>query len=83
MKRKFDILFENILQDINDSYVDYELFSVWRERITNILKSLLNNKEQAKEFVKSELDKYDKIGEIDKRKEILNIYQILFDEPLI
>lgn len=83
MKRKFDILFEDILQDINASYVDYELFSVWQKRITKELKSLLNNKEQAKLFVKAELDKYDKNGEIDKRKEILHIYQVLFNEPLI
>lgn len=81
-KRKFDLLFEDILQDINDSYVDYELFSVWSDRITNILKSLQSDKEQAKTFVKSELKKYNKTGEIDKRKEILHIYQVLFNEPL-
>ena len=82
MKRKFDILFEDILQDINDSYVDYELFDDWNKRITNELKAMLNNKEQAKEFVKAELDKYNKTGEIDKQKEILHIYQVLFNEPL-
>lgn len=82
MKRKFDILFEDIMKDINDSYVEYELFDVWKDRITNKLKSLLDNKEKAKEFVKVELDKYDKDGDIDKRKEILHIYQVLFNEPL-
>lgn len=82
MKRKFDILFEDIMKDINDSYVEYELFDVWKDRITNKLKSLLDNKGKAKEFVKVELDKYDKDGDIDKRKEILHIYQVLFNEPL-
>ena len=65
MKNRFDIVFENILDDINKSYVTYELFDDWKKRVTEEMKSM--TEEEAKKYVKKKAKEvYD---QIDKNKE--------------
>ena len=76
MKNKFDIVFENILDDINKSYVTYELFDDWKKRVTEEMKSM--TEEEAKKYVKKEERKnYD---QIDKQEEISKIFNELFPQ---
>lgn len=76
MKRKFDILFEDIMQDIGDSYVTYQLFNDWKTNVKNKISTM--SKEQGKKYINQLLIKYE--YDIDKRQELLNIQKSLLLE---
>lgn len=79
MKRKFDILFENVMQDIEKSYVTYEMFEDWKIRMNDKISAM--SKEQAEKYIKQSLKRYK--DDIAKQQVLLDIYNNIFKEPLL
>ena len=76
MKSKFDLVYEEILKDIEDSYVDYELFDDFKTRITDELKQM--SREDAEKYIKKLNGKY--WNEPDKKEVLPQIFNEVFGE---
>ena len=76
MKNKFDIIYEEILDAIEKSYVDYELFDDFKKRITDELKQM--TKEDAEKYIKKLSGKY--WQEPIKKEALPQIFREVFGE---
>ena len=74
MKNKFDLLYEEILDDIEKSYVDYELFDDFKERVTNEIKQM--SIEDAAKYIKKLNGKY--WNDPDKKAALPQIFKEVF-----
>ena len=74
MKNKFDIIYEEILDAIEKSYVDYELFDDFKERVTNELKQM--SREDAEKYIKKLNGKY--WNEPTKKEALPEIFKEVF-----
>lgn len=74
MKNKFDLVYEEILKDIEDSYIDYELFDNFKKRVTDEIKQM--SKEDAEKYIKKLSEKY--WNEPDKKEVLPQIFNEIF-----
>jgi Asp-tRNA(Asn)/Glu-tRNA(Gln) amidotransferase B subunit len=74
--RKFDLVYEDIMKDLQKSYVNYQLTSEWIKEVEENMKSM--SREEAEKYMKS-LQKYtwNDLGKKEALEELFNrLYEI-------
>ena len=73
---KFDLVYEDIMKDLQKSYVDYQLTSEWIKEIEENMKGM--SKEDAKKYMKSlQKDTWNDLGKKEALEELFNrLYEL-------
>lgn len=73
---KFDLVYEDIMKDLQKSYVDYQLTSEWIKEVEENMKGM--SKEDAEKYMKSlQKDTWNDLGKKEALEELFNrLYEI-------
>lgn len=77
---KFDLVYEDIMKDLQKSYVDYQLTSEWIKEVEENMKGM--SREDAEKYMKS-LQKYtwNDLGKKEALEELFNkLYEVEISE---
>lgn len=74
MNNKFNLVYEALLDEIEKSYVEYELLEDFKTRVTNELKQM--SKEEAEKYIKKLNKKYH--SEPEKQETLTQIFNEVF-----
>lgn len=77
---KFDLVYEDIMKDLQKSYVDYKLTSEWIKEVEENMKGM--SREDAEKYMKS-LQKYtwNDLGKKEALEELFNkLYEVEISE---
>lgn len=73
---KFDLVYEDIMKDLQKSYVNYQLTSDWIKEVEENMKGM--SREDAEKYMKSlEKDTWNDLGKKEALEELFNrLYEI-------